>query len=60
MTVAELRPSEDVESALALLLNLVDRDVSTSIETGFQMFLTAAAIVFGLLVADVVGARSRR
>jgi uncharacterized membrane protein YjjP (DUF1212 family) len=42
------------------LLNLVDRDVSTSIETGFQMFLTAAAIVFGLLVADVLGARSRR
>jgi hypothetical protein len=34
--------------------------VSTSIETGFQMFLTAAAIVFGLLVADVLGARSRR
>jgi hypothetical protein len=58
MTVAELRPSEDAESALAVVINLVDRDVSTSIETGFQMFLTAA--VFGLLVADVVGARSRR
>ena len=32
---------------------------STSIETGFQMFLTAAAIVFGLLIADVVGAQIR-
>jgi uncharacterized membrane protein YjjP (DUF1212 family) len=41
------------------LLNLVDRDVSTSIETAFQMFLTAAAIVFGLLAADVLGARLR-
>ena len=41
------------------LLNLMDRDVSTSIETGFQMFLTAAAIVFGLLISDVLGARSR-
>ena len=29
------------------LLNLIDRDVATSIDTGFQMFLTAAAIVFG-------------
>jgi hypothetical protein len=37
----------------------MDRDVSTSIETGFQMFLTAAAIVFGLLISDVLGARSR-
>jgi uncharacterized membrane protein YjjP (DUF1212 family) len=41
------------------LLNLMDRDVATSIETGFQMVLTAAAIVFGLLMADVLGARSR-
>ncbi|HVP60825.1 MAG TPA: threonine/serine exporter family protein [Myxococcaceae bacterium] len=42
------------------LLDLVDRDVATSIETGFEMILTAAAIVFGLLMADVLGARSRR
>jgi len=42
------------------LLNLVDRDVTTSIETGFAMVLTAAGIVFGLLLADVLGARSRR
>ncbi len=42
------------------LLDLVDRDVPTSIETGFQMILTAAAIVFGLLLADAAGARSRR
>ena len=41
------------------LLNLMDRDVATSIETGFQMVLTALAIVFGLLMADVLGARSR-
>lgn len=42
------------------LLNLVDRDVPTSIETGFQMILTAAGIVFGLLLADAAGSRSRR
>jgi uncharacterized membrane protein YjjB (DUF3815 family) len=42
------------------LLDLVDRDVTTSIETGFVMILTAAAIVFGLLLADGLGARSRR
>ena len=42
------------------LLDLVDRDVATSIETGFQMILTAAGIVFGLLLADGLGARSRR
>ena len=42
------------------LLNLVDRDVPTSIETGFQMVLTAAGIVFGLLLADAAGARFRR
>jgi uncharacterized membrane protein YjjP (DUF1212 family) len=42
------------------LLNLVGRDVTTSIETGFAMVLTAAGIVFGLLLADVLGARSRR
>jgi uncharacterized membrane protein YjjP (DUF1212 family) len=42
------------------LLDLVDRDVSTSIETGFQMVLTAAGIVFGLLLADAAGSRSRR
>ena len=41
------------------LLDLVDRDVTTSIETGFAMVLTAAGIVFGLLLADVLGARSR-
>jgi hypothetical protein len=38
----------------------VDRDVTTSIETGFVMILTAAGIVFGLLLADVIGSRSRR
>jgi len=42
------------------LLDLVNRDVTTSIETGFVMVLTAAGIVFGLLLADVFGARSRR
>jgi len=42
------------------LLDLVDRDVATSIETGFQMVLTAAGIVFGLLLADAAGSRSRR
>jgi len=42
------------------LLDLVDRDVATSIEAGFQMFLTASAIVFGLLMTDALGARSRR
>ena len=42
------------------LLELVDRDVTTSIEAGFAMVLTAAGIVFGLLLADVLGARSRR
>lgn len=42
------------------LLDLVDRDVATSIETAFQMILTAAGIVFGLLMTDAVGARSRR
>ncbi|HZW89420.1 MAG TPA: threonine/serine exporter family protein [Myxococcaceae bacterium] len=42
------------------LLDLVDRDVTTSIETGFTMVLTAAGIVFGLLLADAVGARLRR
>jgi uncharacterized membrane protein YjjB (DUF3815 family) len=42
------------------LLDLVDRDVTTSIETGFAMVLTAAGIVFGLLLADAFGARSRR
>jgi uncharacterized membrane protein YjjB (DUF3815 family) len=42
------------------LLDLVDRDVTTSIETGFVMILTAAGIVFGLLLADVIGSRSRR
>ena len=42
------------------LLDLVDRDVTTSIETGFAMVLTAAGIVFGLLLADAVGARLRR
>jgi uncharacterized membrane protein YjjP (DUF1212 family) len=42
------------------LLDLVDRDVTTSIETGFVMILTAAAIVFGLLLSDVIGSRSRR
>ena len=42
------------------LLELVDRDVATSIETAFQMFLTAAAIVFGLMMSDAIGARSRR
>jgi len=42
------------------LLQLVDRDVATSLETALQMFLTAAAIVFGLLATDALGARSRR
>jgi uncharacterized membrane protein YjjB (DUF3815 family) len=42
------------------LLELVDRDVATSIETALQMFLTAAAIVFGLMLSDALGARSRR
>ncbi len=42
------------------LLELVDRDVATSIETGLQMVLTAAGIVFGLLMTDAIGARSRR
>ena len=42
------------------LLDLVDRDVATSIETALQMFLTAAGIVFGLMLRDAVGARSRR
>ena len=42
------------------LLDLVDRDVATSIETAFQMILTAAGIVFGLLMTDALGARSRR
>lgn len=42
------------------LLDLVDRDVATSIETAFQMILTAAGIVFGLLLTDALGARSRR
>src|SRR5262249_60255730 len=42
------------------LLDLVDRDVTTSIETGFAMVLTAAGIVFGLLLADAFGARARR
>ena len=42
------------------LLDLVNRDVTTSIETGFVMVLTAAGIVFGLLLADAFGARSRR
>ncbi|HTS83058.1 MAG TPA: threonine/serine exporter family protein [Myxococcaceae bacterium] len=42
------------------LLDLVQRDVPTSIEAGFQMMLTAAGIVFGLLLTDVLGARSRR
>ena len=42
------------------LLDLVNRDVTTSIETGFAMVLTAAGIVFGLLLADAFGARSRR
>ena len=42
------------------LLELVDRDVATSIETALQMFLTAAAIVFGLMMSDAIGARSRR
>ncbi len=41
------------------LLELVDRDVSTSLETAVQMVLTAAGIVFGLLLTDAVGARSR-
>jgi uncharacterized membrane protein YjjP (DUF1212 family) len=41
------------------LLELVDRDVATSIETALQMFLTAAAIVFGLMLSDALGARSR-
>ena len=39
------------------LLDLVDRDVTTSIETGFGMVLTADGIVFGLLLAEVIGAR---
>ena len=42
------------------LLELVDRDVATSIETALQMVLTAAGIVFGLLMTDAIGARSRR
>ena len=42
------------------LLELVDHDVATSLETSLQMVLTAAAIVFGLLMTDAVGARSRR
>jgi uncharacterized membrane protein YjjB (DUF3815 family) len=42
------------------LLDLVNRDVPTSLETAVQMVLTAAGIVFGLLLADAVGARSRR
>ena len=42
------------------LLELVDHDVATSIETSLQMILTAAAIVFGLLMTDAIGARSRR
>ena len=41
------------------LLDLVQRDVPTSIEAAFQMMLTAAGIVFGLLLSDVLGARSR-
>jgi uncharacterized membrane protein YjjB (DUF3815 family) len=42
------------------LLELVDKDVATSLETALQMFLTAAAIVFGLLLTDAIGARARR
>jgi uncharacterized membrane protein YjjP (DUF1212 family) len=42
------------------LLDLVNQDVATSISTGFEMILTAAGIVFGLLMTDVVGARPRR
>jgi uncharacterized membrane protein YjjP (DUF1212 family) len=42
------------------LLELVDRDVATSIETALQMSLTAAAIVFGLIMSDAAGAPSRR
>ncbi len=41
------------------LLDLVNRDISTSMETGVQMVLTAAGIVFGLLLSDGLGARSR-
>jgi uncharacterized membrane protein YjjP (DUF1212 family) len=42
------------------LLDLVNHDVATSLETGVQMILTAAAIVFGLLLSDALGARLRR
>jgi len=42
------------------LLELVDQDVATSLETALQMFLTAAAIVFGLILTDGIGARWRR
>jgi uncharacterized membrane protein YjjP (DUF1212 family) len=42
------------------LLDLVNRDVATSLETGVQMILTAAGIVFGLLLSDALGARLRR
>jgi len=38
----------------------VNHDVATSLETGVQMILTAAAIVFGLLLSDALGARLRR
>ena len=42
------------------LLDLVNNDVATSFETGIQMVLTAAGIVFGLLLSDGLGARLRR